>query len=150
MTSENSNACWEKIKKLEPHKSNLTPIETNEENSEILTDETFILGKGKSEFEKLYNNEGSDEFDTDFHRQCWSHKRLLEERMLDPLYESNGELNYNVSLEEIDRIIMNSKNGKSTGVDKIPYEVPKFPAVVPVIRARFQLFFYTCIVPSKW
>ena len=141
---------WKKNKKLGPHKSNLIPVEAYDENGEILTDETFILEKWKSEFEKLYNNEGSDEFDTDFHRQCLSHKHLLEDRMLDPLYESNGELNYNVSLEEIDRIIMNSKNGKSTGIDKIPYEVLKFPAVVPVIRALFQLIFDPCIVPSKW
>ena len=70
--------------------------------------------------------------------------------MLDPLYESNSELNQNISLQEIQRIIMSAKNGKSSRIDNIPYDVLKFPSVIPVIRSLFQLIFDTSIIPSLW
>ena len=69
--------------------------------------------------------------------------------MLDPLYESNSELNHNISLEEIKHIIMKTKNGKSTGINNIPYEVLNFSYVMPVIQSFFQLVFDISIVPSN-
>ena len=45
---------------------------------------------------------------------------------------------------------MNAKNVKSSGIDNIPYEVLKFPSVIPVLRSLFQLIFDTSIIPSLW
>lgn len=42
---------------------------------------------------------------------------------MDPLYQRNGELNSIITLEEITKVVHAVKNGKSTGIDKIPYEV---------------------------
>ena len=61
--------------------------------------------------------------------------------MLHPLYESNHDLNHNITLIEIQRLVMNAKNGKSAGIDNIPYEVLKFPSVILVIQSLFQLIF---------
>ena len=41
--------------------------------------------------------------------------------MLDPLYEGNSDLNQNIRMQEIETIIINAKNGKSSGIDNIPY-----------------------------
>ena len=42
---------------------------------------------------------------------------------------------------------MSAKNGKSAGIDNIPYEVLKFPSVIQVIQSLFQLLFDTGIIP---
>ena len=60
------------------------------------------------------------------------------------------KLNHDISIQEIEKILMNAQNGKSVGIDKIPYEVLKFPNVIPVIRALFQIVFDIGIIPSVW
>ena len=141
---ENINEFWEKIKKLGPRKSSEIPIEVYDRNGEILMDDS------KRDFENLYNIDADNNFSSDFHRHALSHKSLLEDRMLDPLYDSNRELNYNINLAEIERLVMNAKNGKSVGTDSIPYEVLKFFSVIRVLHFLFQLIFDTGITPSLW
>ena len=120
------------------------------QNGELLTDENIVLETWKTDFEKLYNNDGNNDFNTDFHREALSHKLILEDRMLDPLYISNPEINHNITISEIERLVMNAKNGKSVGIDNIPYEVLKFPSVIQVLHSLFQLIFDTGITPSLW
>ena len=45
MTSENPNEFWEKIKKIGPRKYSKVPMETIDENGEIVTDETLVLNR---------------------------------------------------------------------------------------------------------
>ena len=150
MTTENPNEFWEKIKRLGPRQSTNIPMEIYGQNGEILTDENIVLETWKQDFENLYNNGDGNDFNTDFHREALSHKLLLEDRMLDPLYISNPELNHNITITEIERLVMNAKNGKSVGIDCIPYEVLKFPPVIQVLHSLFQLIFDTGITPSLW
>ena len=150
MTTENPNEFWEKIKKLGPQKYSNIPMETTDNNGSIVTDETFVLNRWKTDFENLYRNDDENAFNTEFQNEALSHKTVLEENMLDPLYESNSDLNQNISLQEIQKIIMNAKNGKSSGIDNIPYDVLKFPTVIPVLCLLFQLIFDTSIILSLW
>ena len=80
------------------------------ENGEILTDEQSVLNCWKTDFENLYNNDSFDSFNSEFQREALSNKRLLEERMLDPLYESNAELNRNISFLEIEKVLLKMGN----------------------------------------
>ena len=150
MTSENPNEFWEKIKKLGPRNCSKIPMETTDDNGDIVTDETFVFNRWKTDFQNLYRNDDENAFDIQFQNEALSHKTVLEENMLDPLYESNTDLNQNISLQEIQKVIMNAKNGKSSGVDNIPYDVLKFPTVIPVLCSLFQLIFDTSIIPSLW
>ena len=49
-------------------------------------------------------------------------KILLEDRMLDPLFQENPVLNMPISRSEVEKVVNYAKNGKSTGYDKIPCE----------------------------
>ena len=89
----------------------------------------MLLSRWKTDFENIYNNESVDDFDSAFQREALSHKRLLEDRMLDPLYDSNAELNRNISFEELEKVLLKAKNGKSVGIDQIPYEILKLDSV---------------------
>ena len=119
MTTENPNEFWEKIKKFGKRKSVEIPMEVYDQNGELLTDHNIVLEIWRRDFEHLYNNEANALFNSDIHRHALSHKLLLEDRMLDPLYESNHDLNHNITLIEIQRLVMNAKNGKSAGIDNI-------------------------------
>ena len=70
--------------------------------------------------------------------------------MLDPSYDSNMELTHNIDIAEIERLVMKTKNGKSVGIDRIPYEVLKFSSVIQVLHSLFQFIFDTGITPSLW
>ena len=45
---------------------------------------------------------------------------------------------------------MKSKNGTSTGIDDITYEVLKFDCVIEVIHRLFMLCFESNIITSDW
>ena len=82
-----------KIKKIGPQKSAEIPMETYGQNGELLINENIVIETWKNDFEKLYNNDENNTFNDDFHMGALSHKLLLEDRMLDPLYDSNMERN---------------------------------------------------------
>ncbi|VDH91189.1 Hypothetical predicted protein [Mytilus galloprovincialis] len=70
--------------------------------------------------------------------------------MLDPLFIENEELNSAITIDGIRRLVSRTKNGKSCGIDNIPYEVLKTENVIAVLNSMFQLVFDTSIVPSLW
>ena len=150
MSTENPREFWNKIKTLGPRKSTNIPMEVYNENGEVLTNEKCVLNRWKTDFENIYNNESVDDFDSAFQREALPHKRLLEDRMLDPLYDSNAELNRNISFEELEKVLLKAKNGKSVGIDQIPYEILKLDSVKPVLLSLFQLVFDTSLIPSLW
>ena len=74
---------------------------------------------------------------------------FLDDGMLDPLFEQNTILNVPFSHCEVKKVVNCAKNGKSSGFDKIPYEVLKFPIIIDVLHALF-LCFDTGILPIVW
>ena len=70
--------------------------------------------------------------------------------MLDPLFEGNTNLNASITRSEVEKVVSCAKNGKTTGFDKIPYGVLKFPFIIDVLQAMFNLYFDTGILPSIW
>ena len=100
-----------------------------DDSENIITDESFVFQKWSSEFENLYNLNGNNEtFDNQFYEQILHNKSFLEDRMQDPLYEDNSILNTSILRTEVEKAVYSAKNGKSTGFDKIPSEVLKFPS----------------------
>ena len=70
--------------------------------------------------------------------------------MTNPLYEENALLNRNFTFEEVKKVILKCKNGKSSGIDQIPYEVLKYDAVITVLTNLYQLCLDTSKIPSIW
>jgi hypothetical protein len=75
---------------------------------------------------------------------------VREQVMQDPLYQSNVILNRNVTVEEVRCIVMKTKNGKSPGVDQLPYEVLKNDVTINVLTRLFQLCLDSEKIPSLW
>jgi hypothetical protein len=150
-STDNPREFWNHIKQLGPKRKSSIPLEVYDDNGNIISDEEFVFNKWTNEFGKLYNfNENSVEFDNEFYENILREKSFLESNMLDPLFEGNRVLNVTITLSEVKRVVNKSKNGKSVGIDKIPYEVLKFPIIIDVLHALFNLCFDTGLVPSLW
>ena len=105
----------------------------------------------KSEFSKLYNNlNDAVPQDENFVREVNESNQVKELDMVDPLYVSNEFLNTNFSSVEVRKVVMKAKNGKSPGVDGIPYEVLKNDIVINVLTNLFQMCFDSGKIPSLW
>ena len=150
VSTENPKAFWDHIKQLGPKRKGSIPMEVYGDDENIISDENFVFQKWSSDFENLYNAEPSENFDDRFYHEILSEKMFLEDGMLDPLFEQNPILNVPISHCEVKKVVNCAKNGKSSGFDKIPYEVLKFPIIIDVLHALFNLCFDTGILPSVW
>ena len=73
MTTENLNDFWEK--------SSYIPMESFDQNGDIITFETCVLNKWETDFENLYRTDDNSAFDSHFQNEALSHKQLREENM---------------------------------------------------------------------
>ena len=102
--------------------------------TEILAARPILLEK----LAKLSNPlTGDNDYDETFLQHAKESVSFMENNMLDPLREHNPDLNRPIEINEIKRVVIKSKNGKSTGIDDIPDEVLKFDCVTEVIHRLF-------------
>lgn len=66
------------------------------------------------------------------------------------MYLSNVSLNYQITEEEIRKVVTKTKAGKSCEIDELPYEVLEFDRIIKVLHQMFMLFFKNGIIPSIW
>ena len=148
--TDNPNKFWDHIKHLGPKRKDKIPMEAYNDDNTINTDENFVFKKWSSEFENLYNVNDNENFDNQCFVDIMQRKSFLEERMQEPLYENNSVLNMTFLRSEVKKVVNSANNGKSTGYDKIPSEVLKFPIIIDVLHSLFNLCFDTGILPSLW
>ena len=149
--TQNPKAFWDHIKHLGPKPTGTVPLEVYDEDQNVISDEDFVFQTWSREFENLYkSNENSENFDNQFYEGILHDKLFLEHHMLDPLFDGNTNLNASITRSEVEKVVSCAKNGKCTGFDKIPYEVLKFPIIIDVLHAMFNLCFDTGILPSIW
>lgn len=141
---------WDQIKKLGPQRKSKFPTECYNDAGEVTSNSDTLKHTWERDFSLLYNPAINDAFDADFKAHTLTHKQHLERNMLDPLYLSNVSLNYQITEEEIRKVVTKAKAGKSCGIDELPYEVLKFDRIIKVLHQMFMLFFESGIIPSIW
>ena len=102
-------------------------------------------------FDRLKASEHCN-FDETFYEQVLKFKEDLEKHMCDSrqTIHTDDILNNLISVDEISKACSNSKNSKSPGIDKLPYEVYKNDRSIKLLHALFNRCFSTGIVPSIW
>jgi hypothetical protein len=150
ISTSNPNEFWDKINKLGPRSDKTIPCEIIDDNGNVVRDEDAVLGKWKRDFESLYNGTDNSEFKSEHYNRAKIHKILIENNINDPLYTPNVTLNGNITLNEINDLVMKAKSRSACGYDEIPYFVLKCPAIIASLKELFQLIFDTGIIPSIW
>ena len=147
--SNNPTVFWDHVNKLGPKRKSKIPLEIYDGEGNVDGDLENVLKKWESEYSKLYTGPDKD-FNVEWYNTCMIDKMVYEESMNDPLYTSNESLNDVFSITELDKIITNCKNGKATGIDRIPNEVLKNKNVKALLLLLFNACFLNDIVPHKW
>jgi hypothetical protein len=147
MCNRNPTQFWDYIKKLGPRniKKNI-PDEVFKKET-LITQKSDLLETWRSEFYTLLN--GNEVTGTKYEHYI-NHKILLEQKINDPLYESNINMNANIMPHEVDKAIQKAKFHKAVGPDLIPYEALKNDRMKMVLIQLFQLCFDSGKLPSEW
>ena len=144
-SSSNPREFWQKIKSLGPRKAKI-PTSVYDDNNSLCSNPDTVLGKWKSEFEKLYSKTNAT-FDENYQNMLY-HKYLLE-NLNDP-DNYNELLNRNISYDEIEKVINGASLKKACGFDGIYNEVLKSNECKHVLYRFFNLCFEYGKVPSIW
>jgi hypothetical protein len=151
LNTTDPKSFWDEIKRLGPTKSSqVIPMETYGPDGKIITDKKAVLDRWVEDYSSLYlgNHDAEDDFIKDIK---WQNERA-EFGFVDPLFVDDNAalLNKDITEEEVRIVVMNSKNNKATGADKIPYEILKSPGIISVLRHLFQLCLDYHMTPSPW
>ena len=85
------------LRSLGPKRKQDTPFEVYDEQGNVTSDPDIVCEKWSTDFSSLYNQRDTKaQFDNQFYDEILKYKRLLEENMLDPLYEENTSLNHTI------------------------------------------------------
>jgi len=98
----------------------------------------------------LYNVQPQTDFDERFLQEAKNHTSLILNACEDPLYTNDKEFNRDITVQEVEHVIMKCKNGKSAGEDNIPYEVLKCKPVMQALCHFYQLCFDAGKIPEMW
>ena len=80
-----------------PRQDKSIPIEILTPDGITNAEERNVLEIWREDFKKPFNGGNSDKFNNDHYEHPTIHKTLLEQNMSDPLYESNDEINSDIS-----------------------------------------------------
>ena len=145
---------WDHLNNLGPKSKKTIPVEVYDDTGNIINDPEDVLNKWESEFKSLFDRlkatENSD-FDEAFYEEVLKFKQDLEKQTGSSQTINNDDfLNCPISVDEISKACLNSKNSKSPGTDKQPYEVYKNDRSVRLLHALFNRCISTGLVPSTW
>lgn len=110
----------------------------------------MIKEKWKEDFSKLYDKNRNSGSNKDFKAHAMAKKVEIKKNMSKIPYITNTFLNRALDVDEVKEVVLKAKNGKSSGVDELPYEVLKNDAVINVLHKLFSLCFDNIKIPSVW
>ena len=141
------NKFWDSIKRLGPRKKSGIPMEVYGENQNIITDQEQVLNKWKSEFERLFNLQPDPgQFDDDFYNEC-----ITELNAQPTVHVAHfPELDHDIQIDEVIRVIKHARNNKSVGIDNFPYEIFKNAGSEQILTSLFDKIYKYHLTPSVW
>ena len=61
-----------------------------------------------------------------------------------------NDLNADITIEEVQRVVLKTKRNKARGIDKIPYGVLKNERLIKTLANLYQMCFKFGIIPQLW
>ena len=141
LTTKNPKLFWEELSKLGPRNKKVIPIEVYENENTVNTDPQFVLNKWKEELSTLYNGfVNVDHESSMFKEEIRQTNITLETEMHNPKYNATKDLNCDIDIGEVRKVVLHSKNRKSPGVDRLPNEIYKCAIVIQTLQKIFKLW----------
>ena len=110
---------WDSIKRLGPRNKQQIPMEVYDTNGQIVGNLQEVLDKWKREYSSLYNfksdkDKGNNRANDEYNPGSMNSNVDLKE-----------ELNREIGIDEVERVIQRARCNKSVGIDNLPYEIFK-------------------------
>ena len=166
LRTDDPKSFWQEIGKLGPGASNTSPPSSVQlDNGQVSDDPDIVLDKWRRDFEALYQSTNSSglvnsEFLDNVTRLSaqWeaeydsilSQAEANENPPAQQIQQASMLLNRSISLEETQKAIACAKNGKAVGIDNVPNEVLKIPALHTCLHKLFSSCFQHHVIPSEW
>ena len=150
VSNKDPNVFWDYIKRLGPRRKECIPMEMYNDDGTINCNKHEVMKYWKDSFDDLFNRGVGMKRDKDFDRHVSDYMVMMENNMVDPLYQTDVKLNKNITEDEVVKIIQKLKNKKAMGIDMVPNEIIKCKVIVPMLVTLFNLCFDTGIVPQQW
>ena len=134
------NEFWKKIGKVGvgTDRSKNIPMEVKLDNGSVSNDVNDVLNSWKEEFEKLYNQQSSQ-------------NRPTTQNAADGgPSESAQQLNEGISIMEVKKAVCSLNRNRATGHDMIPGDVLRSDACIFFLHRLFCVCFETGKMPQKW
>ncbi len=145
---DDPNAFWEFIKALRGKKKSKLPDEVYlNDDVTTTTDPQVVLDTWERDFGSLFAPPDKTEDEVLFKRHVEAMNDAAE-ALMDTM--SDEILNADFSMEEIDKILSKSKNGKAPGLDSIVYEVLKNNVSKRALVALFNYCLSSGLIPTTW
>ena len=143
---ENPREFWTEIGNLgiSNDRNSHIPFEVVDQDG-IKTDRNSVLGKWKSDYEQLYNNEQTDLFDAD-------HLQRVTQALNNPdsPYFQQSDFYCPITYEEVRKSVYEAKFRKASGIDNIPAEVLRNETCIDLLFKIISSAFANGRVPSEW
>ena len=143
--TNNPREFWKFIKKLGPRNSTKIPLAVYDSDGQLNTDINYVLNKWRTDFSDLLNRPSETTNDA-FYVKCMEEKDNIEKNM----QNCNSELNEDIGLGELKKIVKKLKNNKASGIDNIPNEVLKSEFIFTQIHFLMDKLFSLGIIPKNW
>ena len=118
---DDPTAFWEFVKALRSNKKSKIPNEVYTDDGVTTTDDPqHVLNSWEREFGSLFAPPDKSEEELLFKRHV-ENMNIAAEALMETMYDH--DLNAEFTMEEVDKILTKSKNGKAPGLDSIVYEV---------------------------
>ena len=147
----NPKVFWDEINKLKPKIKSEIPMEVYDDQGNVTNDLVYVVNKWKAEFEKLYcvceNEEGN--YDLLFLQVLKEGLRVKEIDL--ELHSIDKHFNRRITIDEVKKVIVKSKNGKAVNgeIDPLPNEIFKNDASAVILHTLFDICFEVGIRPKK-
>ena len=146
----NPKEFWDYIKRLGPKNKTTTPMGVYTDDGNITTDKFEVLNKWKNDFGQLLNPENQWENNDQFYEQVLHEKHKFETSMEQPDYVENPDINFEIKIDEVVRVINRLKNKKAGGPDQIPNEVLLTKKLNGFLTTFYSICFNYGLIPSIW
>ena len=123
-------------------------MEILDENAQIKTQTLEVLGKWKSDYEQIFNENNSEMYDQE-HLDEITYLVQNPHNNIFPKADCTS-LNSPITLEEVKSSVYHSKLRKATGLDNIPAEILRNEHCIDLLFKLIKFAFENGDVPSHW
>ncbi len=147
LNTDNPREFWNSLGNLGPQPKSGIPMEVYDGEGNVTGEKKIVIDTWKHEFQGLFQGYDANDFDDIFYEDILNAREQLEKESLN---ENDHDMNVDITLSEVEKVLGRAKYNKAVGVDSLPNEVFKNHFSCELLHILFNKIFKHHIIPSLW